>query len=319
VSLLEVRHLVKWFTVSRGTLRRTVSYLKAVDDVSLDINEGKTFGLVGESGCGKTTLGRSILRLEQPTSGDVVFDGIDLMKLNAKELRHLRPRMQAVFQDPYSSLNPRLTVGEIVGEAVEFHGIARGRERRELVSDLLRRVGLEPSHAGRYPHEFSGGQRQRIGIARALAVKPKLVVCDEPVSALDVSVQSQILNLFQELQEEFKVTYLFIAHGLNVVKHVSDQVGVMYLGKIVEMAPSEELYRSSLHPYTKALISAIPAPNPRQNQERIILEGDVPSAVDPPSGCRFHTRCWLAREECRSSEPELREAGPGHYVACLRV
>jgi oligopeptide/dipeptide ABC transporter ATP-binding protein len=319
MPLLDVQHLVKWFPVKSGFLQKTTNHVKAVDDVSFSINAGETFGLVGESGGGKTTVGRTILRLEEPTSGKVMFDGRDLAKMSKADLRKVRPGLQVVFQDPYSSLNPRLTVAEIVGEAIEFHGIAKGDERRDMVADLLKRVGMAPSAGNRFPHEFSGGQRQRIGIARALALKPKLVVCDEPVSALDVSVQSQILNLFEELQDEFQVTYLFIAHGLNVVKHVSDRVGVMYLGKLVEAGPSEELYKMPAHPYTKALISAIPVANPRTRRERIILEGDVPSPVNPPSGCRFHTRCWMAGPECSKIEPELKEIAPDHFAACLKL
>lgn len=319
MSLLEVEHLVKWFPVAKGFGMKKPGYLKAVDDVSLSINKGETLGLVGETGCGKTTLARSIIRLEQPTSGKVVFDGIEITALSVDQLRKVRPRMQVVFQDPYSSLNPRLTVRQIVGEAVEFHGMARGRECDDLVSDLLNRVGLDPSAGDRHPHEFSGGQRQRIGIARALALKPKMVVCDEPVSALDVSVQSQILNLLKELQDDFGMTYLFIAHGLGVVKHVSDRVGVMYLGKLVETASSDDLYGSPLHPYTQALISAIPVSNPRERKDRIVLEGDVPSPVNPPPGCRFHTRCPRAAEVCRHEEPELIEVAAGHCVACHKV
>jgi len=319
VSLLEVQDLVKWFPVRRGFLQRVTNYVRAVDGVSFSIEEGETFGLVGESGGGKTTVGRSILRLEEPTSGRVIFDGTDITALDRAGLRKIRPKMQIVFQDPYSSLNPRLTVEEIIGEAAEFHGIARGSARREMVFDLLSRVGLDASCAQRHPHEFSGGQRQRIGIARALALKPRLVICDEPVSALDMSVQSQILNLFKQVQREFGVTYLFIAHALNVVKHVSDRVGVMYLGRLVEVAPAGDLYRQPAHPYTKALISAIPVPNPRRRRERIILEGDIPSPIDPPPGCRFHTRCWLAGEECKVTDPPLSEIAPGHYAACLRI
>lgn len=319
MSLLEVERLVKWFPVGKGYGLKKPGFLKAVDGVSLSVEKGETFGLVGETGCGKTTLARSIIRLEQPTSGKVVFDGVEITALSLDQLRKVRPRMQVVFQDPYSSLNPRLTVRQLVGEAAEFHGLVRGKECDEMVSDLLKRVGLDPSAAERHPHEFSGGQRQRIGIARALALKPKLVVCDEPVSALDVSVQSQILNLLTEVQDDFGMTYLFIAHGLSVVKHVSDRVGVMYLGKLVETAASDDLYAAPLHPYTQALISAIPVSNPRERRGRIILEGDVPSPVNPPPGCRFHTRCPRAAEVCRQEEPQLTEVAPGHCVACHKI
>jgi oligopeptide/dipeptide ABC transporter ATP-binding protein len=318
-TLLEVKNLKKWFPITKGFFKRQTSYLKAVDDVSFSINKGETLGLVGESGCGKTTLARLIVRLEEPTSGRVIVDGKDVFSLKDEELRKMRPLFQMVFQDPYSSLNPRLTVGELVGEAIEFHGIAKGNERKQIVADLLHKVGLDPSVTSRYPHEFSGGQRQRIGIARALALNPQLVVCDEPVSALDVSVQAQILNLFQELQEEFNVTYMFIAHGLNVVKHVSDRIGVMYLGKLVELAPSEELYLHCLHPYTKALVSAIPIPRPGRHKERIILEGDVPSPIDPPKGCRFYSRCYMADKRCGEEQPPFTQVAPNHFVACFKA
>ncbi|HEY3316226.1 MAG TPA: dipeptide ABC transporter ATP-binding protein [Bacillota bacterium] len=314
--LVEVRNLVKWFPIMGGIISRPVAHVKAVDDVSFTIGRRETLGLVGESGCGKTTVARTMLRLIEPDSGEIWFDGSDLMKLNRSELRRLRPKMQVIFQDPYASLNPRLTVMDIVGEAMAFHRIARGKERDRRVMDLLDKVGLQPSHARRFPHEFSGGQRQRIGIARALAMNPELIVADEPVSALDVSIQSQILNLLADLQEEFGVTYLFIAHGLHVVKHVADRIGVMYLGKLVEVAPGEELYQHPLHPYTRALVSAIPIPNPKRRRERIILEGDVPSPVNPPSGCRFHTRCSYAVERCKQEEPVLRQLGPNHEAAC---
>ncbi len=315
--LLEVTDLKKYFPIKKGVLSRTVGHVQAVDGVSFKVGAGETLGLVGESGCGKTTVGRSVLRLIEPTSGKVVFDGQDVTALGSAGLRTLRPRMQIIFQDPYSSLNPRMTVESIVGEALSVHGIARGAERRRMVGDLLERVGLARMHMGRYPHEFSGGQRQRIGIARAIALKPRFIVCDEAVSALDVSIRSQIINLLQDLQQEFGLSYLFIAHDLSVVEHISDRVAVMYLGRIAEEATSESLYAEPHHPYTQALISAIPMPDPTAKRERIILQGDVPSPVKPPSGCRFHTRCWLSDgARCVTEEPVLREVLPGHRVAC---
>jgi oligopeptide/dipeptide ABC transporter ATP-binding protein len=315
--LLKVERLRKWFPIKKGLLSRVVGHVQAVDDVSFEVGEGETLGLVGESGCGKTTVGRTLLRLIEPTSGYVHFDGEPVFDLSGDEMRRLRPRMQIIFQDPYSSLNPRMTVEAIVGEALTVHGIARGLERRRIVADLLERVGLAKRHLSRYPHEFSGGQRQRIGIARALALRPKFIVCDEAVSALDVSIRSQIVNLLQDLQREYGLSYLFIAHDLSVVEHISDRVAVMYLGKIVEIADSVSLYASPLHPYTRALISAIPMPDPESKRERIILQGDVPSPVDPPSGCRFHTRCWMSDgARCKSEVPALRELLPGHRVAC---
>ena len=316
MNLVEVKDLVTWFPITGGIIGRVVGHVKAVDGVSFEIKTGETLGLVGESGCGKTTVIRSMMRLIEPTSGQVVFDGQDVTALSRKELRAIRPKMQMIFQDPYGSLNPRLTVGDIVGEAMEFHGLCRGKDRDKRVRDLLEKVGLSGRHVRRYPHEFSGGQRQRIGIARALAMSPKLIVCDEPVSALDVSIQSQILNLLLELQEEFQVTYLFVAHGLHVVKHVSTRVAVMYLGKIVEISEGEDLYRNPLHPYTMALVSSIPVPDPARKVSRILLEGDVPSPINPPSGCRFHTRCRLAKDVCREAEPAMRVAGTDHEVAC---
>ncbi|QBS37301.1 ABC transporter ATP-binding protein [Thermaerobacter sp. FW80] len=316
--LVEVRGLKKYFPTGGGWLGRPRGWVRAVDGIDLDIYEGETLGLVGESGCGKTTTGRLILRLLEPTAGRVRFVGKDIFRLPPRELRRLRRDMQIIFQDPFGSLNPRLTVGEIVGEALAVHGVARGRALKQRVAELLEVVGLSPDHARRYPHEFSGGQRQRIGIARALALNPRFVVCDEPVSALDVSIQSQVINLLEDLQARFGLTYLFIAHDLSVVRHISDRVGVMYLGRLVELAETEELFRRPLHPYTQALLSAVPLPDPpRQRQrERIVLQGDVPSPANPPRGCRFHTRCPFAEAVCREQEPELRAMGDGHRVAC---
>ncbi|MDR5682979.1 MAG: dipeptide ABC transporter ATP-binding protein [Armatimonadota bacterium] len=316
-TILEVRNLVKHFPITKGFIfQRQVGAVRAVDDISFSIREGETLGLVGESGCGKTTAGRVILRLMEPTSGEVIFQGQNVFRLNREELRRMRRDMQIIFQDPYSSLNPRMTVGDIIGEPLEIHRLARGREKVRRVQELLEIVGLSPYHVNRYPHEFSGGQRQRIGIARALAVNPKLIICDEPVSALDVSIQAQVINLLEELQKEFKLTYLFIAHDLSVVKHISDRIAVMYLGKIVELAPADELFENPQHPYTEALLSAVPIPDPEIRRERIILPGDVPSPVNPPSGCRFHTRCMYAVESCRTEEPPFEEVLPGHWVAC---
>ncbi len=315
-DLVKVEHIRKYFPVNRTLFGRVLTNVQAVDDVSFTIGEGETLGLVGESGCGKTTIGRLILHLLEPTSGEIVFDGQKLSALSPKNLRQMRRQMQIIFQDPYSSLNPRMTVEQIVGEPLIRHRLAKGKECRDKVQELLGLVGLDPNYARRYPHEFSGGQRQRIGIARALATRPKLVVCDEPVSALDVSIQSQVLNLLKDLQAEFGLTYLFIAHGLNVVKHVSDRVGVMYLGKLVELAEGGELYARPLHPYTRALLSAIPIPDPKARKERIILTGDVPSPINPPQGCRFHTRCPEAMDICSRQMPEFIEAQPRHWVAC---
>lgn len=314
--LLQVRDLKTYFPATGSFFRHRVGYVKAVDGVSLDIRSGETLGLVGESGCGKTTLGKTVVRLIDPTDGRIIFDGRDITKLKGESLRKMRREMQMVFQDPYSSLNPRMTVGEIVGEPLKIHGLAEAKELDEVAEGLLETVGLSPEYAHRYPHEFSAGQRQRIGLARALALKPKLVVCDEPVSALDVSIQSQILNLLDDLQDEFHLTYLFIAHGLAVVKHISDRVGVMYLGKMVELCATDELYAHPLNPYTQALLSANPVPNPKAKGQRIILEGDVPSPIDPPKGCRFHTRCPRCFERCREQEPPFVDMGAGHYVAC---
>ncbi len=314
--LLEVDHLVKHFPVKGGILRRTVGQVRAVDGVSFGVRRGETLGLVGESGCGKTTTGRTILRLEKATSGEVMFDGQDVLRASSGKLKQLRRDMQIVFQDPYASLDPRVTVGQSIGEGLEIHGIGNASERGDRVREVLSKVGLHPSHAARFPHEFSGGQRQRVGIARALVMEPKLIVCDEPVSALDVSIQSQVLNLLRQLQREYGLTFLFIAHNLAVVEHISDRVGVMYLGKMVELSERRSLFARPRHPYTKALISAIPTPNPLLRKERIILQGDVPSPINPPSGCRFHPRCWMAKDICRTEEPALEEKAPGHFSAC---
>ncbi len=321
--LVEVRDLKMYFPITSGIiLQRKVADVKAVDGVSFTIRRGETLGLVGESGCGKSTLGRAILQLYRPTAGKVYFDGIDLTQLKGEALRRMRRRMQMIFQDPYASLNPRMSVGSIIGEPLIIHGLAKNKkERMERVQELLRVVGLNPYFVNRYPHEFSGGQRQRIGIARALAVQPDFIVCDEPVSALDVSIQAQIINLLEDLQAQFNLTYLFIAHDLAVVRHISDRVAVMYLGHIVEIADRDEIYENPLHPYTKALISAVPIPDPEveAKRERIILTGDVPSPVNPPSGCVFHTRCPIAIPECSRVIPPLEDKGSGHYVACIRV
>jgi peptide/nickel transport system ATP-binding protein/oligopeptide transport system ATP-binding protein len=315
-TLLEVRNLKKYFPIKGGFLRRTIAEVRAVDDVSFTVKRGETLGLVGESGCGKTTTGRTVLRLERATAGEVIFEGQDVMRASGRTMKALRRDMQIIFQDPYASLDPRITIGESVAEGLVIHGIGTPAERRERVREVLAKVGLSASHMSRFPHEFSGGQRQRIGIARALIMEPKLIVCDEPVSALDVSIQSQVLNLLRSLQREFGLTYLFIAHNLAVVEHISDRVGVMYLGKMVELTTSEELFREPLHPYTKALISAIPNPNPFAKRERIVLQGDVPSPINPPSGCRFHPRCWIAKSICKEQEPVFEEKRKGHWVAC---
>jgi oligopeptide transport system ATP-binding protein len=318
-TLLSVRDLKKHFPIKKGFWSRTVGEVKAVDGVSFDILPGEVLGLVGESGCGKTTTGRCILRLIEPTAGAVEFEGENVVELDRGDMRRLRRKMQIIFQDPYSSLNPRITVGGMLAEVLRIHKIAEGQAAQARIRYLLEVVGLFPEHANRYPHEFSGGQRQRIGIARALSVDPKFIVCDEPVSALDVSVQAQVINLLQDLQKEFDLTFLFIAHDLAVVEHISDRVAVMYLGKLMEMADSVELYENPLHPYTRALLAAIPVPVPKARRERIELEGDVPSPANPPSGCPFHPRCPIATAECAEVIPEFRDVGGGHYVACIKV
>jgi len=314
--LLQVKNLKKYFPIKGGILSKTVGHVQAVDDISFDLYPGETVGLVGESGCGKSTAARTILRLIEPTGGEVFFEGQDILKLGKKPMRALRRQMQIIFQDPYASLNPRMTVASIVGEPLEIHHIAKGRAKEERVANILEKVGLRPEHMRRYPHEFSGGQRQRIGIARALALNPKLIIGDEPVSALDVSIQAQVINLLEDLQREFNLTYLIIAHDLSVVEHISNRVAVMYLGKIVELATDRELYQNPSHPYTEALLSAVPRPDPSIKKQRILLPGDVPSPINPPSGCRFHTRCLYAKADCKTVEPPLQDIGGGHYVAC---
>lgn len=312
--LVKVNSLVKHFPVENSD-----KVVKAVDDVTFEIFSGETLGLVGESGCGKSTVGRCLLRLHEPTSGEVVFEGENILNVSGSRMREIRREMQIIFQDPYASLNPRLSIRSIVSEPLKIHGIGNKKIQTERVAELLSKVGLDPEYMHRFPHEFSGGQRQRIGIARALALNPKLIVCDEPVSALDVSVQAQVVNLLQDLQQEFGLTYLFISHGLSVVEHISDRVAVMYLGKIAEVAPAVELYSRPLHPYTTALLSAIPVADPKRKRERIVLKGDVPTPIDPPSGCRFRTRCPIAIEKCALVDPELREISSGHFAACIRV
>ncbi|HEY7452549.1 MAG TPA: ABC transporter ATP-binding protein [Candidatus Limnocylindria bacterium] len=321
--MVEAEDLRVYFPIFSGLLQRRTGDVRAVDDISFEIQRGETFGLVGESGCGKSTTGRAVIRLRNPTGGTVKFDGRDLMSLDREELRRARRRMQIIFQDPYSSLNPRMTVASIIGEPLETHNLGSKGSRQDRVSELLQLVGLNPNYRSRYPHEFSGGQRQRIGVARALAVEPEFIVCDEPISALDVSIQAQVLNLLVELRERFGLTYLFIAHDLSVVRHISDRVGVMYLGKLVEVGPPDLLYAGPGHPYTRALLSAVPIPDPKTERmrKRVILTGDVPSPVNPPPGCRFHTRCWLYErlgrpEVCRTEEPPLRTVQPQHQAAC---
>jgi peptide/nickel transport system ATP-binding protein/oligopeptide transport system ATP-binding protein len=317
VSLLDVQGLVKHFPVKGGMFGRTSGHVRAVDGLDFHVNQGETLALVGESGCGKSTVGRLVLRLIEPTAGGVRFEGNDLLSLGAEEMRAQRRRMQVIFQDPYASLNPRMTVGAMLGEPLMLHGLARDEaSRRRRVGELLELVGLRPEHARRYPHEFSGGQRQRLAIARALAVEPQLIVADEPVSALDVSIQAQVINLMEELQQRFGMAYIFISHDLAVVKHIADRIAVMYLGKIVETATTDELFRNPRHPYTRALLSAVPLPDPTVARERALLEGDIPSAMAPPPGCRFHTRCRFARESCRRDVPELADDGAGHATAC---
>ncbi|KUO70745.1 MAG: peptide ABC transporter substrate-binding protein [Clostridia bacterium BRH_c25] len=318
-NLLEVKGLKKYFPIKGGFFNKTVNNLKAVNDVSFFIKRGETLGVVGESGCGKSTTGRAVLRLHEPTAGEIHFEGQDIMTLDREGLRKKRREMQLIFQDPYSSLNPRMTVGDIIGEPLEIHEGMPSREKLERVKELLDFVGLSPYHVRRYPHEFSGGQRQRIGVARAIALNPKFIVADEAVSALDVSIQAQVINLFEELQEKLNLTYMFISHDLSVVKHISDRIMVMYLGKIVEMADSKELFANSIHPYAQALLSAVPIANPRSKKERFILQGDVPSPVNPPSGCVFHTRCNYCMDICKKDIPEFKDTGSGHYAACHLV
>jgi peptide/nickel transport system ATP-binding protein/oligopeptide transport system ATP-binding protein len=316
--LVKVQDLVKYFPVRGGVLKRIIDWVQAVDGVSFTIKEGETLGLVGESGCGKSTIGRTILHLLEPTSGAVEFDGKNVFEVEKQELKSLRRDMQIIFQDPFASLNPRKPVSDSIMAGLNIHKIGTPKERSETVMNILKKVGLEDYHAHRYPHEFSGGQRQRIGIARAIALRPKFIICDEPVSALDVSIQSQVLNLLQDLQVEFGLTYLFIAHNLSVVEHISDRVAVMYLGKIVELAPRNDLFTNPLHPYTQALMSAIPIPKPNLKRERIVLEGEVPSPLNPPSGCRFHPRCPIAMKHCSEVDPDFLEERPEHWVACLK-
>ena len=318
-DLIQVKSLKKYFPVRAGVMQRVVANVQAVDDVSFTIKSGETLGMVGESGCGKTTVGRTMLRLIEPTSGSVIYNGKDIFKFNSNEMKPVRRDMQIIFQDPYASLDPRVPIGESVMEGLQIHHVGTPKERTAIMLETLKKVGLEEYHSHRFPHEFSGGQRQRIGIARALALRPKFLVCDEPVSALDVSIQSQVLNILKDLQKEFGLTYLFIAHNLSVVEHISDRVAVMYLGKIAELADRDELYRDPEHPYTQALMSAIPVPDPKMKRNRLILKGDVPSPLHPPSGCRFHPRCPIAEKICSEQEPEFREVKPNHWVACWMV
>lgn len=318
---IEVKNLKKYFSMTRGFLEKSHHLLKAVDDISFSIPRGETLGLVGESGCGKTTVGRTIDRIYEPTGGEVLYDGTNIFSLSDSQMLSFRKKMQMIFQDPYSSLNPRMTVSEIISEPMEVHKIATGKEGQERVFQLLEMVGLSKEHACRFPHEFSGGQRQRIGIARALAVEPQFIICDEPISALDVSIQAQIINLLEELQEKLKLTYLFIAHDISMVKHTSSRIAVMYLGKLVEMADSYEIYKNPLHPYTQALLSAVPVADPdiEASRKRIILEGDVPSPIDPPEGCRFKTRCKYAIKQCNESNPSFKDVGNNHFVSCFAI
>lgn len=318
-NLVEINKLCKYFKAKTPLFSKEKLYLKAVDGISLSIKKGETFGLVGESGCGKSTLGRTIIKLYNQTSGKIIYDGNDISKLSSKAMLPYRKKMQMIFQDPYASLNPRATVGEIVGEPLTIHNIAEGEEKKERVKYYLEKVGLYRDHINRYPHEFSGGQRQRIGIARALAVDPEFIICDEPISALDVSIQAQIVNMLEDLQKDMGLTYLFIAHDLSMVKHISTRIGIMYLGKLVELSDSNEVYKNSCHPYTKALLSAIPVPDPdvAQSRKRILLEGEIPSPLNPPSGCRFRTRCRYATKKCSEEEPELKEVSKDHFVACF--
>lgn len=315
-NILEVRNLKKHFPIKAGVLQKVVGHVKSVDGISFEIKKGQTFGLVGESGCGKTTVGRTILRLTDPTEGEAVLNGVDIFKMSKKELQRIRPEVQIIFQDPYSSLDPRMPVGEIIGEAVRTHNIVPKEQYRDYIMQIMKDCGLRPYHIDRYPHEFSGGQRQRICIARALALNPKLIIADEPVSALDVSIQAQIINLMKELQEKRGISYLFISHDLSVVKYISDVIGVMYLGNLVEMAPKNELFNNPMHPYTKALLSAVPVPDPDVEMDRTILEGDLPSPANPPVGCKFNTRCPECMDICKNEQPELRLMKNGHKIAC---
>lgn len=318
-TILEVNNLKKYFPIRGGVFQKTIGHVKAVDDISFTMKKGETLGLVGESGCGKSTVGRTIVRLYDKTEGDVIFEGIDVHKLPKNKLRSLRPKMQLVFQDPFSSLNPRLRIGDSIGEALLDHGLCKKNELRDRVYEVLEICGLQPYHIDRYPHEFSGGQRQRVGIARALILNPDFIVLDEPVSALDVSIQAQIINLLTDLREKERLSYLFISHDLSVVEHICDTVAVMYLGSMAEMAPRDELFRNPLHPYTQALLSAVPVPDPTLKRERIVLQGDIPSPANPPKGCKFHTRCPVAKDICRQEIPKYRDVGGNHFVACHLV